>query len=103
MNYLAHLGVMVSLYLILTLSLNILVGYAGLLAMCHAAFSGLGAYACTLLVMRFGLPFYLALPAAMALAGVIAYLISIPSLRLKGDFFVLATLGFQMIIYAILN
>jgi branched-chain amino acid transport system permease protein len=53
--------------------------------------------------MRFGLPFYLALPAAMALAGVIAYLISIPSLRLKGDFFVLATLGFQMIIYAILN
>lgn len=103
MNYLAHVGVMVSLYIILTLSLNLVVGYAGLLSACHVAFSGLGAYGCTILMIRFGSPFLLALPVAVVLAGVVAYLVSIPSLRLKGDFFVLATLGFQMIIYTVIN
>src|SRR5947209_14459813 len=97
MNFLAHVCVMISLYLILTLTLNILVGYTGLLAVCHAAFYGVGAYTSSLLMMRFGFSFYLALPVAMAVTGLVAFLVSLPSLRLRGDFFILATLGFQMI------
>jgi branched-chain amino acid transport system permease protein len=103
MNYLAHIGVMLCLYLILTLTLNLLVGYTGLLTVCHAAFSGLGGYFCTILMMRFGFSFFLALPVSVLFAGILAYLISVPSLRLRGDFFVLVTLGFQMIIYAVFN
>lgn len=102
MNYLVHLCILISLYFILTLTLNLLVGYAGLLTLCHAAFSGIGAYACTLLIIRADIPFYLALPLAMAFAGLVAFLIAFPALRLRGDYFVLATLGFQIIIYSVI-
>lgn len=103
MNYILHIGVMIAIYSILTLTLNLLVGVSGLLSLCHGALAGIGAYACTLLMMRCGLGFFAALPVAMLVAGVLAFLISVPSLRLRGDFFVLATLGFQMILSSAMN
>ncbi len=102
MNYLWHTLTMIMLYLILGISLNLAVGYGGLLSLCHAAFYGIGAYACTLLPMKAGLSFWLALPLAMLISAAISILISWPSLRLKGDYFVLATLGFQVIVYSAL-
>jgi branched-chain amino acid transport system permease protein len=102
MNYLFHILTMISLYVILGLSLNLSVGYAGLLSLCHAAFFGLGAYVSTLLVMKTGLAFLPSFAIAILIVGVIAYLISIPSTSFHGDFFVLATLGFQAIIFSIL-
>jgi branched-chain amino acid transport system permease protein len=93
---------MISLYVILGLSLNLSVGYGGLLSLCHAAFYGIGAYASTLLVMKAGLSFLPSFVIAIFIVGVIAYLISIPSIGFHGDFFVLATLGFQAIIFSIL-
>ncbi|MDQ7063524.1 MAG: branched-chain amino acid ABC transporter permease [candidate division KSB1 bacterium] len=102
MNYLLHILIMINIYAILTLSLNIVVGYSGLLSLCQAAFYGIGAYITTLLMMKAGMAF---LPAmGLAIIGVIllSYLIALPSLRLKGDYFVLATLGFQIIIFVIL-
>ncbi len=102
MNYLYHILIMISIYAILAQSLNLVVGFSGLLSLCHAAFYGLGAYLSTLLMMQAQWPFVLSLLTAVAVIGVLAWLVSIPATRLQGDFFVLASLGFQMIVYSVL-
>lgn len=94
---------MFCLYSILVQSLNLCVGYGGMLSLCHAAFYGLGAYISSLLMMNLGFPFAAALPTAVILTGILAWLVSFPTTRLRGDFFVLATLGFQMIVFAVLH
>lgn len=102
MNYLYHILIMMCLYAILAQSLNLVVGYGGMLSLCHAAFYGLGAYIASLLMMQAHWPFLLSLVAAVVAVGAVAWLVSIPAIRLHGDFFVLATLGFQVIVFAIL-
>jgi len=100
-----HIQVMIfiGIYTILTLSLNLLNGYVGLLSIGHAAFYGVGAYASAKLVMTVGLPFPLAMLGAGAVAGLIGYLIAKPTLRLSGIYMTLATLGFNMIFFLILQ
>jgi branched-chain amino acid transport system permease protein len=100
-----HIQVMIfiGIYIILTLSLNLLNGYVGLLSIGHAAFYGIGAYASAKLVMEAGLPFPLAMPGAGAVAGLFGYLIAKPTLRLSGIYMTLATLGFNMICFLILQ
>lgn len=100
-----HIQIMIfiGIYIILTLSLNLLNGYVGLLSIGHAAFYGIGAYASTKLVMEAGLPFTLAMPCAGAVAGLFGYLIAKPTLRLSGIYMTLATLGFNMICFLILQ
>jgi branched-chain amino acid transport system permease protein len=93
---------LISIYLILSLSLNLLVGYTGLLSLSHAAFYGIGAYISALLVVDFQIPFVISLLAAIVCAVLLSFTISIPSLRLRGDYFVLASLGFQIIVFTIL-
>jgi branched-chain amino acid transport system permease protein len=93
---------MITLYSILGLSLNLVIGYGGLLALCQGAFYGVGAYACTLLMTQAGFSFEAATLGAVLLTGVVSLLIAWPSLRFRGDFFVIATLGFQMIVFSIL-
>ena len=102
MEYGLHIVTMTCLYVMLALSLNILVGYVGLLSMCQAGFYAIGSYGLTLLMMQAHLPFFLALPAAMAVAVLLSAVVGLPSLRLRGDYFVLASLGFQIIIYTII-
>lgn len=102
MSYLLHIFIMISIYTILSLSLNLVVGYAGLLSLCHAAFYGIGAYACTLLLVYVGLPYWASVPLAVVSAAALSFAISIPSLRLRGDYFVLASLGFQIIVFTVL-
>ncbi|MEO1075505.1 MAG: branched-chain amino acid ABC transporter permease, partial [Bacteroidota bacterium] len=95
--------VMINIYAILAWSLNLLVGYTGLLSLCHAAFYGLGAYISTLLMVEAGLAFGPALALAVAGTTILSFSISIPSLRLQGDYFVLASLGFQVIVFTVLH
>lgn len=102
MNYLFHILIMIFIYLILSLSLNLVVGYTGLLSLCHAAFYGIGAYTTTLLMMHLNINFFLALLIGIIVSISISFIVSIPSLRLKGDYFLLSTLGFQIIIFSIL-
>jgi len=97
-----HILIMINIYMILGWSINLLVGFAGLLTLAHAAFYGIGAYTVTLLMMKFHLNFFLALIIAIIFCGIASYIVAYPSLRLKGDYFVLATLGFQFIIFTIL-
>jgi len=93
---------MLCIYGILALSLNLLVGYSGLFSLCQAAFYGIGAYASTLLMVKFSFNFFPALLCGIVATSVLALLIAYPSLRLKGDYFVLASLGFQLIVFSIL-
>ncbi|HIE28712.1 TPA: branched-chain amino acid ABC transporter permease [Candidatus Poribacteria bacterium] len=102
MNYILHILIMICIYLILSLSLNLLVGYTGLLSLCHAAFYGIGAYASTLLITKFGLNFFLALPAGVGITMILSLLVAYPSLRLKGDYFILTAFGFQIIVFSVL-
>jgi branched-chain amino acid transport system permease protein len=102
MNYFLHILIMCAIYLILALSLNLLIGFCGLFSIAHAAFYGIGAYISTLLMVKLGVNFFLTLPAAILGAMILAVIIAIPSLRLKGDYFLLSTLAFQIIVFSIL-
>ena len=93
---------MINIYIILTLGLNLLVGYSNLLSISHAAFYGIGAYLSVLALMAFKLTLIPSIAFAVIGTAVLAYFIGKVSIRLKGDYFVLVTLGFQMIVFAIL-
>ena len=102
MEYLLHIGIMLCIYIILVLSTNLTVGMANLLSLCQAAFYGIGAYIGTFFLMQFNLPFLLIALLVMLATGLTSVLISYASVKLKGDYFILATLGFQMVVYTIL-
>ncbi len=97
MDLFLHLCIMTAVYIIFALSLNIEVGYTGLFNFGHVAFYGIGAYTSAILSLG-GVPFFWSLVAAVAFSGLCGYLLAIPSLRLSGDHFGIATLGFGEII-----
>ena len=97
MDYLLHILVLVAICSILTVSLDLLVGHTGILSVAQAAFYGLGAYSSALLSLRAGAPFIVGVLASMVMAIVISLLLSVSSLRLQSDYFVLASFGFQII------
>ncbi len=99
--YILHLLILICIYAILAMSLNLITGYAGMLNLGHAAFFAIGAYTSTLLVMA-GFPFWFGFLAAAGMAALFGVLLSIPALRLRGDFLAIATLGFGEIIRSIL-
>jgi len=101
MEYLLHILVMTGIYVILTLSLNLIVGYTGLAALGHAAFSCVGAYVSSLLALNYGVSPWIGLLAGACAASIISCVIAIPSLRLKGDYLAIATFGFGVIVYSI--
>jgi len=93
---------MINIYIILTASANLLVGMANLFSLGQAAFYGIGAYITAFALIYFGLPILPAVLMAMVVTALLSLLIAYSTLRLKGDYFVLATLGFQIIIYCVL-
>jgi len=102
-NYPLHVMIMICLYVILTSSFNLLAGYTGQLSMAHAAFFGIGGYASAIMVMRMGMSFWVALPAAAALTGLLGILLGYPGLRMTGHYFVIVTLAFGETIRLIFN
>jgi branched-chain amino acid transport system permease protein len=98
-----HLFIMVGIYMILALSLNLLIGYAGLFSVGHGAFYGVGAYAGAILSTRFAVPFWIEIVAASAIAGAVGYVIGRPILRLRDNNLALATFGFAVITFSVLN
>jgi branched-chain amino acid transport system permease protein len=102
MEYVLHIGIILCIYIILVLSTNLTVGLANLLTMCQAAFYGIGAYIGTYFLMQLNMPFILIALLVMLATGLTSLLVSYASVKLKGDYFILATLGFQMIVYTIL-
>jgi len=100
--YFLHIAVLSLLNALLALGLNLIAGYAGQLSLAQAAFFGLGSYVAALLMLNFKISFWLAAPAGAIFAGGIAVLFGLPTLRLKGPYFVISTLGFGEIIQQIL-
>lgn len=102
MDLLLHLCVVIAIYAIFALSLNVEVGYTGLFNFGHVAFFAIGAYTSALLTLA-GVPFVWSLPTALLMAGLCGFLLSIPALKLQGDYFGIATLGFGEILRMIVN
>lgn len=102
MDYLLHIAIMANIYIILVLAANLPAGMSGLMSLCQGAFYGLGAYFGAFFLLRTGLPFPVIVIAVMFFVGITSLLVSIASVRLKGDYFVLASLGFQMIVFTVL-
>jgi branched-chain amino acid transport system permease protein len=96
--YHLHVLIMAGIFSMLALSLNLLLGYTGLLSLGHAAFFGIGAYTSALLTLRLGWPFALALASAGALAGVAGWAIGRLALKLRGAYFVLVTISFAGVV-----
>jgi branched-chain amino acid transport system permease protein len=103
MEYLEHILVLICIYSILAISLDLLAGHTGLLSVSHAAFYGLGAYASALLSVQFGASFPVGVLVGIGIASVGSLVVSLPSLRLQDDYFVIATFGLQVIIFSIFN
>jgi len=101
MEYLLHILVMTGIYVILTLSLNLVVGYTGLAALGHAAFSCVGAYASSLLALNYGVSPWIGLLVGACVAAILGVFIGAPSLRLKGDYLAIATFGLGVIVYSV--
>ncbi len=103
MEYLLHILILIGIYVILAESLNLIVGYTGLLSIAHAAFYGVGAYVAALMALKLGSPFTINIICAVIISGLLGGLVGIPSLRIRGHYFVIATFAFQVIAFSILN
>ena len=95
-------GVTAGFNVILAVSLNLLIGYAGQISLGHAAFFGLGAYSSAILTTRYGVDPWLSMLAGLAVVFLVASLISRPILRLKGHYLAMATLGFGIIVHIVM-
>jgi branched-chain amino acid transport system permease protein len=97
-QYLVHVGVLAGLHVILAVGLNLVMGYAGQVSLGHAGFYGLGAYISAVLSVRYGLSPWLGAPLAAAATGALAYVVGIPTLRLKSYYLGMATLGIGLVL-----
>lgn len=93
-SYSLHVLIMLAIYVLLTQSLNLVLGLAGQLQLGHAANFGIGAYIAGLLMVDGGFSFWATLPAAFIGAAFVGTLIGLPSLRVGGDYLGIVTLGF---------
>jgi branched-chain amino acid transport system permease protein len=88
----------IGLNTIVVVGLNLLIGFAGQISLGHAAFYGLGSYFSGILTANCGFPLWPAMILGMLATGIVAYLIGYPSLKLRGHYLVMATLGFGIIV-----
>jgi len=103
MEYLLHLLILVGIYAMLSQSLNLSAGFGGMISLAHAGFYGVGAYTAALLAVNFQVPLLLALPVAMLLSGLLALIVSAIALRTIDDYFIICTLGIQVVVFSLMN
>ncbi len=101
MEYLIHILILIGIYGILAISLNLIVGYTGLLSVTHAAFFGIGAYAVAIFMTFLGVNFFLALVLGIIISCVLAFLIGMVLSKFKDDYYALASFGFNIIVFSI--
>ena len=99
--YFVHTLTLASIYLIVSVSYAIPVGYTGMLNLGHVGLLAVGAYTAAISMTR-GMSFWLALPLAAAVTAVVGFLLAIPARRIKGDYYALMTLGFTFVVNAVL-
>jgi branched-chain amino acid transport system permease protein len=96
------MAIMIGLYTIVTVGLNLLMGYGGQISLAQAAFFGIGAYSSGILTVKFHQSPWLALLVGLLLTAAVAYLVGIPTLRLREQYLALATAGIGIVIYILL-
>jgi len=101
-DYVTHVTILVMLYAVTAASLDILVGYTGRLSLGHAAFFAVGAYTSTLLAMNWGISPWIGIFAGGIMASVFGLILGIPSLKLRGPYLAISTLGFGVIVWLML-
>ena len=102
-NYVLDVLTLAWLYVVLALGLQITVGFAGLLDLGYAAFYAMGAYGYAIASTRLGLPFWAGLPLGALLAAACGVGLGVVTLRLRGDYLAIVTLGFIQIVHLVLN
>ena len=103
MEYILHILIMILLYVMLSQSLTLTAGYSGLISLAHAGFYGIGAYTSAILSVNYGLPFLVTLPLAMLISGILAVFVSVIALRTVDDYFIIITLGIQVVAFSVMN
>lgn len=98
-DYYLNVMIIAMLNIILAIGLNLLIGYAGQISLGHAAFYGLGAYASGVLTVQLGLNPWFAFALAALFTTAVAYVVGLPTLKLKGHYLAVATLGFGIIVH----
>ncbi|WP_444756692.1 branched-chain amino acid ABC transporter ATP-binding protein/permease [Pseudomonas sp. A014] len=101
--YYLHLVVVIGIYAVLLFGMDILVGYTGEVSLGHAGLFAVGAYTAGLIATKLGLPFYVAVPAAMAVTAVFGGMLAFPALRVTGPYLAMVTLAFSTIILILVN
>jgi branched-chain amino acid transport system permease protein len=91
------------IYALMAIGQNLITGYTGMLSLCQAGFFAIGAYTTAILTTSSGWSFWATLPVSALLAAMFGVLIGLPTLRLKGDYLAIATLGFGEIVRNVLN
>ncbi len=102
-NYMIDVLTLAGIYIVLALGLNIVVGMAGLLDLGYIAYYAIGAYSYALLSTQWGVSFWAALPLGGMAAAVFGILLGVVTLRLRGDYLAIVTLGFIQIVHLVLN
>lgn len=90
--------ILIGINIILAVSLNLINGFNGQFSLGHAGFMAVGAYGAAVITIKAGLPFPVALLFGALLAGICGLMVGLPTLRLRGDYLAIATLGFGEII-----
>lgn len=103
MGYLSHILILINIYIILSVSTGLIVGVSRMISLGQAAFFGIGAYITALCILVLDLSLIPSLILIMIVNAVISLMLALPAIRLKGDYFILATLAFQFIVFALLN
>ncbi len=97
-RYWVDVCVMIGIYAWLALSLNVILGQAGLFHMGHAAFFAIGAYTTAVLNTQFGIPVLYIMPLAGIFAGIFALIVARPIIHLRGDYLLIVTIGIVEIV-----
>jgi len=100
-GYLITVLITIVIYAMLAHSLNIITGHAGQISLGHAAFFGIGAYTSAMLYTEVGFPFWISVPLAAVVAGIVGALLGIPCLRVRDDFLAITTMGINFVVEAI--
>lgn len=103
MDYWANVINIILIYSILGISLNLVLGFSGMVSMAHAVYFGIAAYAVALLSASLGMGFVYAALIATVLAGLFAAVTAFPALRVRDEYLILLTLALQMIVSGVMD
>lgn len=101
--YIFNLVNLIAIYAILAVTLNFIMGYAGIYSLAHAVFFGLGAYTSAWVAQNVTPLTLVTIPVAMVVAAVVSLALALPALRVRGEYFVAASLGLQVIAVTIFS